>query len=128
MSIDTCHFEIHVHSLNEAKFFYIDALGLELLQDAPAIQMIAVKAGSVRISIFADATIDDIGGATAAGGHIIFRTMDIDATITRLRIAGVAVPDKIAEAPGFMRYIAVRDPSGNLLEIAEYQRDPLVAV
>jgi catechol 2,3-dioxygenase-like lactoylglutathione lyase family enzyme len=124
MQIDTCHFEIHVHSLEAAKAFYVDVLGLEILQETPAIRLLAVKAGAVRISIFANATAADVEAASAAGGHVIFRTPQLAATIEKLRRADIGVPE-VSEAPGFMRYVALRDPSGNLVEIAEYLRDPL---
>jgi catechol 2,3-dioxygenase-like lactoylglutathione lyase family enzyme len=124
MRIDTCHFEIRVHSLEAAKAFYVEVLGLEILQEAPAIRLLAVRAGAVRISIFADAAAADTEVASAAGGHVIFRTPSLARTIDRLRRAGIDVPE-VSEAPGFMRYVALRDPSGNLVEIAEYLRDPL---
>ena len=124
MQIDTCHFEIHVHSLEAAQVFYVDKLGFELIQFKPELHLLAVKAGTVRISIFADASQQDVAAAGRAGGHIIFRTHKLSATIEALQSAGIDVP-RVSEAPGFMKYISLRDPSGNLLEIAEYMRDPL---
>jgi catechol 2,3-dioxygenase-like lactoylglutathione lyase family enzyme len=125
MELDTCHFEIHVHSLDAANDFYVGKLGFEVLQHAPAIGLLAVQVGRTRISIFADALQTEVGASVRAGGHIIYRTLDLEATIDALRNVGIEVPEKISEAPGFMKYISIRDPSGNLLEIAQYLRDPL---
>lgn len=125
MKLDTCHVEVHVHSLDAAHEFYVGKLGFEVLQHAPAINLLAVQAGNIRISIFADVAQADVVASTRAGSHIIYRTPDLDATINALRKAGVDLPEKISEAPGFMKYISIHDPSGNLLEIAQYLRDPL---
>ncbi len=127
MEIDSCHFGIHVHSLAEAHEFYVETLGFEILQHIPAINLLAVKAGNIRISIFADRAAHEIGVAANAGGQIIFRTSSLAATIDALKNAGMEIPS-IQEAPGFMKFISLRDPSGNLIEIAEYLRDPLAAI
>jgi catechol 2,3-dioxygenase-like lactoylglutathione lyase family enzyme len=124
MQIDSCHFGIHVHSLAEAQAFYVDILGFEILQLTPAINLLAVRAGSVRISIFADATREQVTAAAKTGGQIIFRTASLDRTIEGLRTAGLEV-SAVTEAPGFMKFIALSDPSGNRVEIADYLRDPL---
>jgi predicted enzyme related to lactoylglutathione lyase len=128
MELDTCHFEIHVHSLEAAHEFYVGKLGFEVLQQAPPINLLAVRAGNIRISIFADVARTDVIASARAGSHIIYRTPDLDAAIDGLRKVGIEVPEKISEAPGFMKYVSIRDPSGNLLEIAQYLRDPLGGV
>ena len=126
MALTACHFEIHVHSLHAAQAFYVDTLGLEVLQSMPEIKLLAVKAGAVRLSIFEDAKAADIEAACLSGGHVIFRTDDLIKTITALQSKGVSVGG-VSEAPGFMRYIQLHDPSGNVIEIAQYLRDPLMA-
>lgn len=52
MKLELQHVEIHVSSLAEAREFYVRKLGLELIDDIPALNLIAVRAGGVRISIF----------------------------------------------------------------------------
>jgi catechol 2,3-dioxygenase-like lactoylglutathione lyase family enzyme len=121
------HFELHVHSLDQARGFYVDRLKLPLLQYTPAIQLLAVKAGEIRISIFADRTIEEVTAAAAAGGHLVLRTTNLEETVRTLGECGVALSG-ISEAPGFVRFVSTRDPSGNLIEIAQYLRDPLAAV
>ena len=126
MEIDTCHFEIHCHSLEAAEAFYVGTLGLPVLQRAPSAKLLAVRAGAVRLSVFYDATIDEIRRARQSGARIIFRTAALSEFIGRLQAAGVVVP-AISEAPGFMKFISLEDPSGNRIEVAEYLRDPLAA-
>jgi catechol 2,3-dioxygenase-like lactoylglutathione lyase family enzyme len=121
------HFELHVHSLDEARAFYVDQLKLPLLQETPAIHLLAVKAGEIRISIFADRTVEEVTAAAAAGGHLILRTPNLEETIRTLHEYGVSLSE-VSEAPGFVRFVSTRDPSGNLIEIAQYLRDPLAAL
>jgi predicted enzyme related to lactoylglutathione lyase len=121
--LDTCHFELHVDSLTSARHFYVDLLGLEILQELPPIRLLALRAGPVRISIFET----DTKATGESRAHIIFRTNDLDATLRTLRARGLAFDGSLEEAPGFMKYVSLHDPSGNYLEIAQYLRDPLAA-
>lgn len=127
MQIDTCHFGIHVHSLDEALDYYVGTLGFEILQFMPQIGLAAIRAGGVRLSMIADATKEEVAAAAKAGGSPIFRTEDLDGTLAALAARGVAIPP-VMEAPGFMRFVSLRDPSGNLVQIAQYLRDPLAVV
>ena len=49
----------------------------------------------------------------------IFRTDDLDATFERVRAAGAEVLQEPASQPWGARDCAVRDPSGNLVRIAQ---------
>jgi catechol 2,3-dioxygenase-like lactoylglutathione lyase family enzyme len=124
MLLDTCHFGIHVHSFDEACEFYVEKLGFEVIQRMPQIKLLAVKVGTVRLSILADRLKPDCEAAAKSGGSIIFRTANLNETIASLRSLDLTVPE-VVEAPGFMRFITIHDPSGNLVQIAEYLRDPL---
>lgn len=42
-----------------------------------------------------------------------------------LKAKAVVFAGEIFEAPGFIRDIATTDPDGNVIEIAQYLRDPL---
>ena len=127
MQIDTCHFELHAHSLEAAEAFYVDTLGLTVLQRLPQAKLLALRAGMVRSSIFYDATLDEIRTAGRAGARISFRTEEPDAVIARLDAAGIATTS-VSEAPGFMTIVSVQDPSGNRVEIEQHLRDPLAAI
>lgn len=52
MDLEIQHVEVHVSSLEKAKEFYVGKLGLEVLEEIPALNLVALKAGGVHISIF----------------------------------------------------------------------------
>ena len=56
----------------------------------------------------------------------MLRTNDLDSVITELTARGVKFEGEVQTAPGFMRYVALLDPDGNELHIAQYDGDPLV--
>lgn len=125
MHLEIQHIEIHVSSMEMARAFYIDQLGLELLEETPAINLMSLKAGAVRISIFGgyEAIANPI--EQKAGTHIIFRTDNIELTYAELKSRGVEFKGEIFEAPGFLMGATTFDPDGNMIEIAQYLRDPL---
>lgn len=125
MNLIIQHVEIHVSSLDEAKHFYISQLGLELLDETPALNLVSLKAGDVRISIFAGFERNAAADPRKTGTHLIFRTDDLDATMDTLRERGVQFRGEVFEAPGFLRGIGTSDPDGNVTEIVQYLRDPL---
>jgi catechol 2,3-dioxygenase-like lactoylglutathione lyase family enzyme len=127
MQLDTCHFGIHVHSIEEARAFYVDKLGFEILQEVAELGLIAVRAGNIRLTMIADISKIEAAACARVGGTIIFRTGDLDGTIATLTSLGIDVSVPV-ERPGFMRFVILHDPSGNPVQIAEYLRDPLVAV
>ena len=92
MRLDTCHFGIHVHSLDEARAFYVDKLGFEILRDVPEIKLLAVRAGNIRLSMIADVSKVEAAACARVGGSIIFRTDDLDDTIATLTGLGIDVP------------------------------------
>lgn len=124
MPFSSASFELHVRDLASARHFYVDQLGLPVLQETAAINLLAVRAGTARLSIFGDRTDRGETGWT----QFTLGTHDIDATITELRARGIAVHGQPIEAPGFMRFVIVRDPEGNTVGIAQYLRDPLVTI
>lgn len=126
MRLEIQHVEIHVSSLQRAKEFYVGQLGLEVLEELPSLNLLALKAGDVRISVFGGYEPNEAPFAKKASTHIIFRTADLDATVRELRNRGVVFTGDVFEAPGFIRDIATLDPDGNVIEIAEYLRDPLM--
>ena len=125
MNLEIQHIEVHVSSLEKAREFYITKLGLALIEETPALNLCSVKAGAVRISIFAGFEPDINKDKKKAGTHIIFRTADLANTIEELTKRGVKFTGEIFEAPGLLKGIATADPDGNVIEIAEYLREPL---
>jgi catechol 2,3-dioxygenase-like lactoylglutathione lyase family enzyme len=120
------HVEVHVSSIAAAREFYVGKLGMEVIDEIPALNLIAVRAGSVRISIFGGFVRDPARMPNSVGTHIILRTTDLERSISDLQSRGLVFADEIVEAPGFMRDIATFDPDGNRIEIAQYLRDPLI--
>lgn len=118
--LEGCHVELHVTNLAAARAFYVDQLRLPVLQETAAINLLAVRAGSIRLSISGDA-----GHAVSGNVHIVLSTADLATTIEHLEARGVPIAGPIVEAPGFCRFIQTYDPDGNLVEIAQYLRDPL---
>ena len=52
MHVTDLHFELHVYDLEAARRFYVDQLGLPVLQETPAMNLLAVLVGRSRMSIF----------------------------------------------------------------------------
>ncbi|MBC7935359.1 MAG: VOC family protein [Rhizobacter sp.] len=125
LNLSIQHVEIRVSSLEAAKDFYANKLGLQVIEEIPAISLLALKAGSVRLSIFGGfrkqaASMDDLTNT-----HVVFRTKNISETMIELQSRGLNFPEGIKEAPGFIRFISLQDPDGNLIEIGEYLREPV---
>ena len=122
---------IPVHDPDAALRFYREGLGLEVRND--------VAAGDLRwVTVGAPGQDVDVvlfpphGGRSQAEGDTllqlvtqgslqaaIFRADDLDATFAALRAAGVEVLQEPAAQPWGVRDCAVRDPSGNLVRIAQ---------
>src|SRR5688572_2342709 len=124
MQLEIQHVEIHVSSLEKAKVFYVEQLELEILDEMPELNLLALKAGNVRISIFGGYE-PNLNADKKTGTHLIFRTINLSETIEKLKAKGVTFKGDVFEAPGFIRDIATTDPDGNIVEFAEYLRDPL---
>ena len=124
MQLEIQHVEVHVSSLEKAKAFYADKLELEILDEMPELNLLALTAGNVRISIFGGYE-PNLNAEKKTGTHLIFRTENLAETIEKLKAKGVTFKGEVFEAPGFIRDIATTDPDGNIIEFAKYLRDPL---
>src|SRR6478736_2970154 len=124
MQLEIQHVEVHVSSVEKARLFYVDQLGLEILDEMQELNLLALKAGNVRISIFGGFE-PNLNQEKKTGTHLIFRTNNLDETIEKLKTKGVTFKGEVFEAPGFICGIATSDPDGNIVEFAEYLRDPL---
>ncbi len=124
MTFTSSHFGLHVRDLASARRFYVDQLGLTVLQDTPSMRLLAVRAGDVRLSIFGDRT--DTSGEGPC--QIILATENLNAAITELEQRGLSPIHPPVEAPGFMTFVNILDPDGNRIGIVEYLRDPLAPI
>jgi catechol 2,3-dioxygenase-like lactoylglutathione lyase family enzyme len=111
--------------------FYRDALGLEVRNDVAAqgFRWVTVGAPGQDVDVV---LFQPHGGRSPAEGDAlltlvtqgslqaaIFRTDDLDATFERVRASGAEVLQEPASQPWGARDCAFRDPSGNLVRIAQ---------
>ena len=122
---------IPVHDPDAALGFYRDALGLEVRNDVAADGFRWVTVGDpgqdVDIVLF-----QPHGGRSEAEGDALlslvtkgslqaalFRTDDLDATFEQVHPSGAEVLQEPVSQPWGARDCAFRDPSGNLVRIAQ---------
>ena len=126
------HVGVVVKSADEALKFYRDALGLEVRMDVSSdgFRWITVGAPGQDMSIVLS---QPHGGRSQAEGDAllalvtqgslqaaIFATDDLDATFEKVRASGSAeILQEPTSQPWGARDCAVRDPSGNLVRIAQ---------
>jgi catechol 2,3-dioxygenase-like lactoylglutathione lyase family enzyme len=131
MAITLASTFIPVHDPDAALLFYRDALGLEVRND--------VAAGGFRwVTVGAEGQDVDIvlfqphGGRSQAEGDAllalvtqgsiqaaIFRSDDLDTTFEKIRASGAEVLQEPTSQPWGAKDCAFRDPSGNLVRIAQ---------
>ena len=132
MSISVQTMFIPVHDPEEALAFYRDALGLEVRMDVSSdgFRWITVGAPGQDMSIVLSQphggrsqTEGDALLALVTQGSLqaaIFATDDLDATFEKVRASGSAeILQEPTSQPWGARDCAVRDPSGNLVRIAQ---------
>ena len=122
---------IPVHDPDEALGFYRDALGLEVRNDVAAggFRWVTVGAPGQDVEIVLS---QPHGGRSQAEGDAllslvtlgslqaaIFRSDDLDTTFEKVRASGAEVLQEPVSQPWGARDCAFRDPSGNLVRIAQ---------
>jgi len=132
MSITVSSMFIPVHDPDAALAFYRDALGLEVRMDVASdgFRWVTVGAPGQNLGIV---LFQPHGGRSQAEGDAlltlvtqgslqaaIFNSDDLDATFEKVRASGTAeILQEPASQPWGARDCAVRDPSGNLVRIAQ---------
>ncbi|MEY2523369.1 MAG: hypothetical protein QOJ66_1934 [Ilumatobacteraceae bacterium] len=122
---------IPVHDPDAALGFYRDALGLEVRNDVSAdgfrwitvgapgqdVNIVLSQPHGGRSQVEGDAllTLVTQGSIQAA----IFSSDDLDTTFEKVRASGAEVLQEPVSQPWGARDCAVRDPSGNLVRIAQ---------
>jgi catechol 2,3-dioxygenase-like lactoylglutathione lyase family enzyme len=121
-----------VHDPEQALAFYRDALGLELRTDVsndgfrwltlsppaqPDLEIVLVEPHAGRPKADGDALMALLTKGSLQGA--IFRTPDLDATFEKVRASGAEVLQEPADQHWGARDCAFRDPSGNLIRIAQ---------
>jgi catechol 2,3-dioxygenase-like lactoylglutathione lyase family enzyme len=131
MSVTVSAMFIPVHDPDEALAFYRDTLDLEVRMDvasdgfrwvtvgAPgqALDVVLFQPHGGRSQVEGDALLSLVtkGSLQAA----IFKSDDLDATFEKVRASGAEILQEPASQPWGARDCAVRDPSGNLVRIAQ---------
>jgi len=122
MNLKCQHMVFSMSDKKAMREFYIDRLGLDVLEDEE--HFFAAAAGEVRFSFFEGAKKYPIN-EDATGVSIILRCDDIAKKREEIINKGVKILNDITEAPGFMKYLTIEDPDNNIVHIAEYLREPV---
>ena len=120
MNVTDLHFEMHVRDLSAAKRFYVDQLGLPVLQETAAMNLLAVRVGGSRMSLFGDRT----DGEGAGPSQIILAVESIEDAVAELQANGVTVSGPPVTAGTFLRFVTTLDPDGNTVSVSQYLRPP----
>ncbi|HEU0103865.1 MAG TPA: VOC family protein [Mycobacteriales bacterium] len=131
MTVTVSAMFIPVHDADAALGFYRDALGLQVRSDVGSgeLRWVTVGAAGQDLDIV---LFPPYGGRSQTEGDAlltlvtqgslqaaIFRTDDLDATFEKVRASGAEVLSEPASQPWGARDCAFRDPSGNLVRIAQ---------
>ena len=131
MTITVSSMFIPVHDPDAALAFYRDALGLEVRLDVKndGFRWVTVGAPGQDLGIV---LFQPHGGRSQADGDAllslvtkgslqaaIFSTDDLDTTFEKVRASGAEVLQEPTSQPWGARDCAFRDPSGNLVRIAQ---------
>ena len=131
MAVNLSKMFISVHDPEEALAFYRDALGLEVRMDVSSdgFRWVTLGAPGQDVSIVLS---QPHGGRSQTEGDAlltlvtqgsmqaaIFNTDDLDATFEQVRASGAEVLQEPVTQPWGARDCAFRDPSGNLVRIAQ---------
>ncbi|MCA9821463.1 MAG: VOC family protein [Dehalococcoidia bacterium] len=104
------HLFMEVGTLVEARRFYVDLLGLELLEDRGVYIAVGGNGGFFL-------GIEETPTPEIAGPEITLRVDDVDKATTRLREAGVPILEEPADMPWGARHTWIADPDGRRMSI-----------
>ena len=124
MEVTDLHFELHVRDLAAARKSYVDRLRLPVLQETPAMNLLAVRVGNSRMSIFGDRSDHDGAGPS----QIILAVEDIELAVAELEAEDIVVSGAPVTAGTFLRFVTTLDPDGNTVAISQYLRDPIAPI
>lgn len=120
------HVGMTVSNIDRSIAFYVELLGLKLVDRRPGTQgdeVAFVDAGGCMLELIGPSTgallAEDVAAGRAGLLHLTFRVDDVDATVENVRAAGAEVvePPRDAYNRAMARRVAFcRDPDGILVE------------
>ena len=131
MTVTVATMFVPVHDADAALGFYRDALGLEVRNDVASggLRWVTVGAPGQDLDVvlfpphggLSQTEGDALLGLVTKGSLqvAIFKTDDLDATFEKVRAAGAEVLQEPVSQPWGARDCAFRDPSGNMVRIAQ---------
>ena len=132
MSISLKYTHITVSDVDAAEAFYRDALGLDVLQDVSSGGHRWLTLGTSAQAGLGIVLSDPHAGRSEADGdalqelltkgvlpHTVFASDDVDAAFERVRASGAEVLQEPMDQGWGPRDCAFRDPSGNVVRIAQ---------
>ncbi|MEO8513297.1 MAG: VOC family protein [Ignavibacteria bacterium] len=123
MQLKLQHTVVRVTSIENAKDFYLNKIGLELLEDSG--NFFAAKAGNVRLSFFGGYEKPEGSEDPKTGVSLIFRTDDLSKAAIELEAKGVKPLGEVIDIPDFHKFLEYEDPDGNVFFLAEYKVEPV---
>ena len=126
------HIVLTVKDIHATCDFYVKALGMEVVTFGAGRTALAFGAQKINLHAVGTTTPSSGGGGIAAvaatptpgsGDFCLITDQPVDATLVRLRTAGVKIeqgPVTRTGALGPIESIYFRDPDGNLVEVARY--------
>ncbi|MBE2216732.1 MAG: VOC family protein [Ignavibacteria bacterium] len=117
------HAVIRVSDIAVAKEFYLNKLGLELLEDSG--NFFAAKAGNIRLSVFGGYEKAGDPENPKTGVSLIFRVDNLEKAIEEYKAKGVPFFGEIIDIPNFHKFMESEDPDGNVFFLAEYHKEPV---
>lgn len=123
MELKLQHTVVRVSDISIAKEFYLQKLGLELLEDAG--NFFAAKAGNVRLSFFGGMKKAEMTEDPTTGVSLIFRVDDLAAAQKELESKGIKPFGDVIDIPNFHKFLEYEDPDGNVFFLAEYHVEPV---
>jgi catechol 2,3-dioxygenase-like lactoylglutathione lyase family enzyme len=123
MNLKCQHIVIRTSNISEAKDFYVNKLGMEVLEEAK--NFFASKAGDVRFSFFEGYEKQKTGEDTKTGVSVILRVDDLDDAIKEAKSKEIKLNGEVIDIPNFHKFQEIEDPDGNILFLAEYKVEPV---
>jgi len=123
MKLGCQHIVVRTTNISIAKDFYVNKLGLEILEEAQ--NFFAAKAGNVRLSFFEGYEKQETGEDAKTGFSIIFRTDDLDKAKEEAIAKGIKINGDIIDIPNFHKFLEIEDPDGNIIFLGQYYIEPV---